>query len=268
MISKLYRRLLPRPRDLEAAVLLMSMFLGACRTTSANNMKANEYFNDRKVVALVDTASSGNVDGIQRALRDGADVNVVGKDGITPLLFVLSDTHNKDGMRALLKAGANPNYMAPNGGCAVILAAGAEDSEILRIMLDGGGNPNLRNKDGEPATFTAIWQHRWDNLALLLDRGADINATNLTRDTALHQLADLGFWEQVAKLIERGADYNAVTSSGGTIAWRLYRAQYAPGTSQYQWAQKVKSMLMARGVHFPPPSPMENRTRLGIPNPH
>jgi hypothetical protein len=44
-------------------------------------MKASEYFNSPKVVSLVEAANRGNVDGIQHALRDGADVNAVGKGG-------------------------------------------------------------------------------------------------------------------------------------------------------------------------------------------
>ena len=97
MISRGCGRLLPRPRDAGAAVLLMSIFLGACKMTSGNNMKANEYFNDPKVVSLVEAASRGNVEGIQHALRDDADVNAPGKEGITPLLFVLSTLTTKMG---------------------------------------------------------------------------------------------------------------------------------------------------------------------------
>jgi uncharacterized protein len=261
MISKLCAPAMLRPSGFEAALLLMTIFLDGYQITSANNIKASQYFANPKVAALAEAANQGKIDGIRRSIKEGVNVNTVGKDGVTPLLFVLSNSHNKDGMKALLNAGADPNYMAPNGGCAVILAAGAEDIEILQIMLDGGGNPNLRNKDGEPSTFTAIRQHRWNNLMLLLDRGADINAANSTGDTALHQLADLGFWEQVGKLIERGANYNATTSIGGTVAWRLYRTHYAPGAPEYNWAQKVKNMLVARGVHFPPLSPKENREK-------
>jgi uncharacterized protein len=267
MISKPCEPAMLRTLGLQVALLLMTIISGGHQITSANNMMASEYFANPKVAALAEAAKQGNIDGIQRAIREGANVNAVGKDGVTPLLFVLSNTDNIEGMKVLLKAGADPNYMAPNGGCAVILAAGAENIEILQIMLDGGGNPNLRNKDGEPATFTAIWQHRWSNLMLLLDRGADINAANSTGDTAIHQLADLGFWEQVGKLIERGANYNATTSIGGTVAWRLHRTHYAPGTPEYKWAQKIKDMLVARGVHFPPLSPKENRARLGIADP-
>lgn len=246
------------------AVALTTIACLACQPTMARKMKPSEFFDDPKVVSLVDAAARGDLDGVRQAIALGADANRVGREGITPLLFVLSDTHNRDGMRALLRVGADPNYMAPNGGCAMVLAAGAKDKEILSLMLDGGGNPNIRTSDGEPLTFAAIWQHRWDNLYLLIGRGAEIDARDSTGDAAINLLADLGYWDQVAKLVIQGADFRSSAANGSTVSWSVYETKYKVGNPNYDALMRVKQMLIDRGVHFPPPSPEENRRRMGV----
>jgi len=73
-------------------------------------------------------------------------------------------------------------------------------------------------------------------------------------------------WEQVAKLLEKGADYTVIDRAGGTLAWGVHRTKVDPKSPDYRWVLKVREMLIARGVRLPPPSPKENRARLGIPD--
>jgi ankyrin repeat protein len=169
---------------------------------------------------------------------------------------------NKGGIVALLKAGADPNYIDPtNGMSPMLLSAKGNDLELLKLMLDHGGNPNLRNRDGDPATFLASLQHRWENVKLLLDSGADINDHISDDQTLVLLVADLDQWDQVPWLIEKGANFEAMDATGGTLANGIAASRLAETSPQYPWLQKVRKMLEDRGVTFPPPSPAENRAK-------
>jgi ankyrin repeat protein len=167
---------------------------------------------------------------------------------------------NKEGIVALLKAGADPNYIDPaNGMSPMLLAAKGNDLELLRLLLDHGGNPNLRNRDDDLVTFLAALQHRWDNIRLMLDRGADINAHTSNDQTLVQLVADLDQWDQVPWLIEKGANVNAVDGTGGTLANSIAMSRLTESSPQYPSLQKVHKMLIARGVQFPPLTPAQNR---------
>jgi hypothetical protein len=115
----------------------------------------------------------------------------------------------------------------------------------------------MRDNGGEPITFHttpasgldpvgAADPARWGKLKLLLDRGADINAT--APDGGNLALYLTGDWDQVAYLIERGADFLHKDDGGGNVATEVQR----------RWAktddpglEKVKRLLIERGVHFP-----------------
>lgn len=237
--------------------MIMLLLLTACTDKlGREQMNLKDFFTDPKVIELVNAVEQGNVEKIKALRKQGVDVNTVGKEGMTPLMWVLGK-QSKQGMRILLTLGANPNFVAPNGESVVTMAAGAEDSELLKIVMDGGGNPDIKNSRGEPVLFTAIEQRRWLNLRLLLDSGADINAVDKAGETAMLRAATLNQFEQVAYLIGRGADFTIPNIHGGSVALRVQERRLNPELPNYQWQQKVRKMLEARGVKFPVPKPWE-----------
>jgi hypothetical protein len=236
-----------------ALCLILLCAFGALEGCSGKKMNAAEFFEDPRTAALADSAAKGDTAGVDRAAAQGADANAIGKTGITPLLYVLSDTRNKDGLRALVKHKANPNYVSPNGLCPLLVAAQAPDIDFLRIFLDGGGNPNLTNRDNEPAVYLAARQYRWPNLYLLLERGADINSKDDTGYSLLMLTGVLRQFEQCAKLIQMGADVTVVARNGDTFASIVGEANVAAASPEGAWRQNVIQMLAARGVRVPMP---------------
>jgi ankyrin repeat protein len=231
-------------------------------------MDAKEYFSDKKDIALAEAAARGDLAGIQRAIAAGANVNAMGREDMTPLLFVVASTKNPNGIKALIEAGADAGHVAPGLGSVVTLAASAEDPRLLRILLDSGADPNSRNADGEPAAITAAMHSNFPHLQMLLDSGADINLTDAGGDTVAITLASLNQYEQVAKLIGRGADIRHVANNGQTIANTLERnlPRMDPKSSNFQWANRVKQMLIDRGATFPAPTALELRPRSTKPH--
>lgn len=237
-------------------VIMTILLLITCKNEigirSMNNAK--DFFTDPKIIELVKASEQGDIKKIYELVASKVDVNTVGKEGMTPLMWTLGK-QNKEGLRALLTIGANPNFIGSQNVSVVTMAAGAEDPELLKIILENGGNPNIKNYRGEPTLFTAIEQRRWENMRLLLNYGADINAVDDRGETAILRLATLNQFEQVAYLIEKGADFTIPNINGGTVALRVQERRLNPQLPHYQWQQKVRKMLEERGVKFPVPRP-------------
>ena len=91
-----------------ALAFVLLMIVAACRETEFGDVTASQAFADKKVALLVDAGSRGDIAEMNALIQQGADVNAVGRDGVTPLIWVLAK-RNHDGAARLLKAGANPN---------------------------------------------------------------------------------------------------------------------------------------------------------------
>ena len=57
--------------------------------------KAEDYFTDRKVIALCRAIEANDLAEMERVVKAGADVNAQGKDKMTPLLWAFPDNHRR-----------------------------------------------------------------------------------------------------------------------------------------------------------------------------
>lgn len=143
-----------------------------------HGMTAQDIFSNAKVAALANAACKGDASEIVHLVHSGADVNYRGKGDISPLIWAMS-CHNYNGMRALLKNGANPNQPMAYDQGPVWLAAGGSDPKILPILLKYGGNPNDVEHGRSSALENAIDYNRTANMKLLVQHGADVNYVGL-----------------------------------------------------------------------------------------
>ncbi|WP_038910664.1 ankyrin repeat domain-containing protein [Dickeya dadantii] len=231
--------------------------LSACQA-GGHSMQASELFQP-PMAALLQAIRKGDEAEARRQLAQGLNLNIHGKEGITPLLWLIYETQDKNAVRLALKLGADPNYKDGSGDSAVNRVSGVRDPDWLRIVLDAGGNPNAIGRLGQPALLSAINEERWADIKLLVERGADINlADRQKRNSALYA-AYINQYEIVYWLIERGAKVDTYSATGGSLAWRVYESLsiMAQNSPQYPWLLKVKQQLQQRGINFPPLSPAE-----------
>jgi ankyrin repeat protein len=215
-------------------------------------MTAHEAFSDERVARMVNAAVQGELDEVDRQIKAGADVNAIGKDGVSPLLFVLINRQLK-GAEHLLKAGANPNYKASlRNGSAMALAAGGNWPEALELLLKHGGDPNMRGLDNNDSLLIiAVMQFREQNIRILLDHGADVNIPRGGKfsnadDTAANVAAGLGRFDFVHLFLERGLNYSLQR-----LAASVEISKVPPNSEQQRWKDKVIAMLKERGACFP-----------------
>ncbi|WP_442483924.1 ankyrin repeat domain-containing protein [Aeoliella sp. SH292] len=164
--------------------------------------KAEEYFDDDKVVQLCRAIEQDDLVEMRRLIELGVEINAVGKKGVTPLLWAFPD-FRLERFRLLLEHGADPNvsltddtdlevqelflglhssiyfYRVNKGVSITHLACASPELDHLRLVLANRGDPNLKI-DGEQETPLAIVIPHYSSdlqkrVRLLLDAGADPN---------------------------------------------------------------------------------------------
>lgn len=153
---------------------MMTSMLTSCSDLAVAGRSAQGAFHDDGVVSLLRAARSQDIKEAKRLVDGGVNINAVGKDGATPLIWMLG-LEDLDAMKLLLELGADPNQFVVGGVSPPLkLAAGGGKLEALRLLLDHGADPNLVYGNRTPLMM-AIQGSHIDCAELLLQRGADIN---------------------------------------------------------------------------------------------
>ena len=97
-----------------------------------------------------------------------------------------------ESVKSLLKQGADINKIGRNAieGSALHLAARSNQQEIAQLLIDSGAVVDLRDYNDYTPLHNAAWNGNLDMVKLLLKAGADINATNYAGRTPLSSAQD------------------------------------------------------------------------------
>ena len=71
-------------------VCFLLLLITGCKETMFGNKTIEEEFTDPRDASMVRAAVENDLDVLQQIIQKGADVNSVGSQGITPLLWVLA----------------------------------------------------------------------------------------------------------------------------------------------------------------------------------
>src|SRR5579871_1914211 len=204
----------------------------------------------------------GHVDLALYLLDHGADPNILAA-GFTPLhwassqweSFTANPVYGFDDpmagipdrqaklrlVRALLAHGAHVNarmsmpqptfaggYLDAAGATPFLLAASANDLEIMRILLDAGADPKIRTATNASAIMAAAGLNHsigedtvteaqaMATVKFLLDLGVDPKGETTFGENALFGPAYRGWNTLLAQLIDLGVNVNAVSKAGVT----------------------------------------------------
>lgn len=175
--------------------LLVSCTCGACQA-KGGNMQPERFF-DGPMLELGGAIAKGDKAKIEAVIRSGADPNFIGREGMTPLIFAYG-VGKKQAMVTLLENGADPNLRI----AAPQASRGMKDQSAVTIVAGAPDNEYLK---------------------ILLDHGGDINAKDSAGKPILIEMifVEPTNYEGINMLLERGADINATDSGGRSLLMHL-----------------------------------------------
>lgn len=246
-------------------VILAWLPLTACMALDAQSraiaalagMDADEYFQKPAQVALVEAAGQGNIPRMRRALENGADVNAVGRDGMTPLMWAAAIKHNLEGFRFLLEHGANPNVVtelpkdfAAERAFIIETAFRLDDPRYMKLLLEHGADPNTILNDGDE---TPLFLHPQDRslaqIKLLVEYGANVNHRAIYDITPLLDAVFGEEYETALFLLRAGAAPTIANSRNGSTALGVvkYYRDRAERNSSFPYYDDFIKALKKRG---------------------
>jgi len=125
--------------------------------------------------ALLEASGDGDIEGIEKLLQAGANVNVkIDGDG-SPLISA-SRANKVAAAKLLLDRGADPNIAVPGDGSPLIGAAREGAVKVMALLLERGANIELVVPGDENALISACASGHLEAVKLLVERGANVNA--------------------------------------------------------------------------------------------
>lgn len=163
----------------------------------------------------------------------GADVNIKGPSGQTPLMTAAMRA--EPGLvKALLEAGADPNARIGRNMTVLIYGvlggrADLADDVFPGLLMDAIAGlsaeaQGVRRGDGSPRK--GAFQGPPEILVMLIEAGADVNAQTAHGETALMYAAQLGLFEKAKVLLAYGADTGLKNFNGDTAIMRARKAKH------------------------------------------
>ena len=168
---------------------------------------------------LLQSLTRADRDGIATAIKSGANVNEIGKRGITPIIYSVIML-NRPAVEGLLALNANPNIRQSDGHNA--LTAGYELSraapEIFTALINSGKcNLNVLMPDDEPMIYYLAASRKLDFLALALKKGANHSLLTRGQRPLVIAAALLEEYDAVELLLDAGASASATDAAGTTL---------------------------------------------------
>ncbi|CAI5637554.1 ankyrin repeat and SOCS box protein 13a.1 isoform X3 [Oreochromis niloticus] len=156
--------------------------------------------------ALHEAASHGRALQLKQLIENGASVNMVTVDNITPLHEACIQAH-PNCARLLLEAGAQVDVRTIHGSTPLCNACAAGSLECAKLLLDYGAkvNPSLTALTASPLHEACIQVVR-----LLIASGAKLEAFDVHFGPPLHIACAKGHLNCVKELLTAGANVNAV----------------------------------------------------------
>jgi ankyrin repeat protein len=147
-------------------------------------------------------------------IKNGADVNMINQDGITPLFFVL----NVEIAQLLIENGANVNHRNRHGKTLLHMDGSLE---IMQLLLQHNAYIDIQDEDG----YTPLHlQENIDITRLLINHDADVNSVDNENYTPLQWYIHYRSIEKIALFLAAGADINHLSESG-TVLSLIYTKQ-------------------------------------------
>jgi ankyrin repeat protein len=135
-------------------------------------------------MTLTDAAYLGDVERVQRLIREGLFVDSNGAYGQTPLM-VAAERGHLEVVKVLVDKGADVNAKDRSDRTALMEAASKGRLEVVKLLVGMGADVDAKGKMDWTALMTAVAEGHLKVVQVMLDKGADVNARTEDAETAL-----------------------------------------------------------------------------------
>ena len=150
---------------------------------------------------LLLAAEDGNVSEVRRLVAEGADVNMQGEGGWSPLHLAAGNGH-VEVVATLVELGADVNVQTTDGWRPLHLAAQDGHVEVVTTLMQHGADVHAITINGDTALHCASSAAA---VALLLQAGAELHRRNNKGNTPLYEVIQDGHASAVTALVQAGA---------------------------------------------------------------
>ncbi|MGE7858678.1 MULTISPECIES: ankyrin repeat domain-containing protein [Bacillus] len=222
--------------------------------------KEEEEVKEEKSINLMDkqlllSATLGDTETAMKLIQDGANINIEGDNGETPILAATYQNHVET-VKALIDAGANIEVKDEKKSNPFLYASREGYTDIVKLLIAAGVNTKETTRSGGTALISASERGHVEVVKELLEHtDIDVNYKNDRGGTALLEAIVLGNGSESHKkviqmLIEHGADVNMANKENITPL------QYA----EKRGFKDIANMLRLAGANEvvqPQPQPVE-----------
>lgn len=175
-------------------------------------VKAKERREKHHIEDFIEGAMFGNLAAVEAAIQTGIDVNAIGSNGETALMYAANYGHVPV-IRALLDAGADPDILSEEGGLGeekTALMHVAESffagnrQEVIHILAQAGANLNAKGQNGKTALMCAVTARSGYSAAVnaLIEAGANLDETDDDGNTAM-MLAEAASHSKMVEMLKQ-----------------------------------------------------------------
>ena len=200
---------------------ILALLVASTGITGATAQVAPSTVERAAYTGLLAAAARGDAVEVARLVAGGAEVDVRDTYGRTPL-HVAAFGSKHDAMRALVKAGANPNALEHDRYDIVTIAAVANDLPTLKVALDIGCSAgNVTSRYDGTALIAASHLGHVEIVRELIRARAPLDHVNNLGWTALIESIVLGdggprHTATLKALVDAGANVNLPDRNGAT----------------------------------------------------
>jgi ankyrin repeat protein len=168
---------------------------------------------NQAVEDFIDAAMYGRLAEVQEAISNGIDVNAIGSNGQTALMYA-AHFGQISVVQALLNAGADPNILSDSddglgeGMTALMQVAGSffagNRHEIVKLLVQGGADMNIQGAGGKTALMYAAnnGSGYMESVKTLVNLGANLDIRDNDGNTLLMQVELVGH-RKIAEILRK-----------------------------------------------------------------
>lgn len=195
-----------------------------------------------------------NLETVKLLLDSGVDLNAINHESSAALDYAIQMEYDPEVLTLLINAGADVNLSGRSGITPLIRASMTERADYMKLLLSHGANVAGKDKSGETAMFYAARHGSPEVIALLIAHGADINAQTPQGTTPLMAAIMDENSQSTETIIKSGADINlkdkdgksALGISDGNIRELLIKSGATIGGQEVWMAQADLKQCMSK----------------------